>query len=137
MQSILPNSVKAITEPNVFCQCGIRCSELPGNCWRSSLSITCIQSLIDLFVPQQEKLSKSIHYLISKEEQVRTQISELDVMIRQTEVRSLWKHLRAVCSIYFTAYCKTGSCLFLSSRIYKNEHTNFDGQAMEYLGIDI
>ncbi|KTF85410.1 hypothetical protein cypCar_00027259 [Cyprinus carpio] len=34
---------------------------------------------------QQEKLSKSIHYLISKEDQVRTQISELDVLIHHTE----------------------------------------------------
>lgn len=38
---------------------------------------------------QQEKLSKSIHYLISKEDQVRTQISELEVLISHTEVRSL------------------------------------------------
>ena len=35
----------------------------------------------------QEKLAKSIHYLISKEDQVRTQISDLDVLIKQTEVR--------------------------------------------------
>ncbi|KAA0714518.1 E3 ubiquitin-protein ligase TRIM36 [Triplophysa tibetana] len=33
----------------------------------------------------KEKLSKSIHYLISKEEQVRVQISELEVLIHQTE----------------------------------------------------
>lgn len=37
----------------------------------------------------QEKLAKSIHYLISKEDQVRTQITELEVLISQTEVREL------------------------------------------------
>lgn len=37
----------------------------------------------------QEKLAKSIHYLISKEDQVRTQITELEQLISQTEVRQL------------------------------------------------
>lgn len=39
--------------------------------------------------PPQEKLAKSIHYLISKEDQVRTQITELEVLINKTEVREL------------------------------------------------
>lgn len=42
----------------------------------------------DLF-SQQEKLAKSIHYLISKEDQVRTQITDLEQLISQTEVREL------------------------------------------------
>lgn len=42
----------------------------------------------DLF-SHQEKLAKSIHYLISKEDQVRIQITELEVLISQTEVREL------------------------------------------------
>uniref|UniRef100_A0A3Q4A8Z6 Uncharacterized protein n=1 Tax=Mola mola TaxID=94237 RepID=A0A3Q4A8Z6_MOLML len=33
----------------------------------------------------KEKLAKSIHYLISKEDQVRTQITELELLINQTE----------------------------------------------------
>uniref|UniRef100_A0A3P8Q880 RING-type E3 ubiquitin transferase n=1 Tax=Astatotilapia calliptera TaxID=8154 RepID=A0A3P8Q880_ASTCA len=33
----------------------------------------------------KEKLAKSIHYLISKEDQVRTQITELEVLINKTE----------------------------------------------------
>lgn len=37
----------------------------------------------------QEKLAKSIHYLISKEDQVRSQITNLEVLINQTEVRLL------------------------------------------------
>lgn len=44
----------------------------------------------------QEKLAKSIHYLISKEDQVRSQITNLEVLINQTEVRPLTlgrKHL--------------------------------------------
>lgn len=41
------------------------------------------------FLPPQEKLAKSIHYLISKEDQVRTQITELEVLINKTEVREL------------------------------------------------
>lgn len=45
--------------------------------------------LINLSCVFQEKLSKSIHYLISKEEQVRVQISELEVLIHQTEVNHL------------------------------------------------
>ncbi|XP_047678962.1 E3 ubiquitin-protein ligase TRIM36 isoform X1 [Tachysurus fulvidraco] len=44
-----------------------------------------VTSMSSAYKVLKEKLSKSIHYLISKEEQVRTQISELDVMIRQTE----------------------------------------------------
>lgn len=39
-----------------------------------------------LILFQQEKLAKSIHYLISKEDQVRTQITDLEVLINQTEV---------------------------------------------------
>lgn len=41
------------------------------------------------FLPPQEKLAKSIHYLISKEDQVRIQITELEVLINKTEVREL------------------------------------------------
>lgn len=44
--------------------------------------------LIFLF-PHQEKLAKSIHYLISKEDQVRTQITGLEQLISRTEVRQL------------------------------------------------
>lgn len=36
----------------------------------------------------QEKLAKSIHYLISKEDQVRTQITGLELLVNQTEVRA-------------------------------------------------
>lgn len=39
-----------------------------------------------LLLCQQEKLSKSIGYLISKEDQVKTQIFQLEHMIDQTEV---------------------------------------------------
>ena len=52
---------------------------------------TSLNSLLyaaDLF-SQQEKLAKSIHYLISKEDQVRTQITDLELLISQTEVREL------------------------------------------------
>lgn len=42
-----------------------------------------------LLICSQEKLAKSIHYLISKEDRVRTQITELEQLINQTEVRTL------------------------------------------------
>ncbi|KAK2899253.1 hypothetical protein Q8A67_010671 [Cirrhinus molitorella] len=44
-----------------------------------------VTSMSSAYKILKEKLSKSIHYLISKEDQVRTQISELDVLIRHTE----------------------------------------------------
>ncbi|XP_030639923.1 E3 ubiquitin-protein ligase TRIM36 isoform X3 [Chanos chanos] len=44
-----------------------------------------VTSMASAYKILKEKLSKSIHYLISKEDQVRSQISELDVLIRQTE----------------------------------------------------
>ncbi|XP_076859599.1 E3 ubiquitin-protein ligase TRIM36 isoform X5 [Brachyhypopomus gauderio] len=44
-----------------------------------------VTSMSNAYKILKEKLAKSIHYLISKEDQVRTQISELDVLIRQTE----------------------------------------------------
>lgn len=53
----------------------------------------------DLF-SHQEKLAKSIHYLISKEDQVRTQITELELLINQTEVREL-THAAATPNIPF------------------------------------
>ncbi|KAG7481468.1 hypothetical protein MATL_G00067170 [Megalops atlanticus] len=44
-----------------------------------------VTSMSSAYKILKEKLSKSIHYLISKEDQVRTQISELEVLINQTE----------------------------------------------------
>uniref|UniRef100_A0A672MRX1 RING-type E3 ubiquitin transferase n=1 Tax=Sinocyclocheilus grahami TaxID=75366 RepID=A0A672MRX1_SINGR len=44
-----------------------------------------VTSMSSAYKILKEKLSKSIHYLISKEDQVRTQISELEVMMRHTE----------------------------------------------------
>uniref|UniRef100_A0A8C2EXR1 Tripartite motif containing 36 n=1 Tax=Cyprinus carpio TaxID=7962 RepID=A0A8C2EXR1_CYPCA len=44
-----------------------------------------VTSMSSAYKILKEKLSKSIHYLISKEDQVRTQISELDVLIHHTE----------------------------------------------------
>ncbi|XP_077093797.1 E3 ubiquitin-protein ligase TRIM36 isoform X2 [Siphateles boraxobius] len=44
-----------------------------------------VTSMSSAYKILKEKLSKSIHYLISKEDQVRTQISELEVMINHTE----------------------------------------------------
>uniref|UniRef100_A0A8C1NXI4 Tripartite motif containing 36 n=1 Tax=Cyprinus carpio TaxID=7962 RepID=A0A8C1NXI4_CYPCA len=44
-----------------------------------------VTSMSSAYKILKEKLSKSIHYLISKEDQVRTQISELEVLIRHTE----------------------------------------------------
>ncbi len=41
------------------------------------------------FFLSQEKLAKSIHYLISKEDQVRAQITDIELLISQTEVRVL------------------------------------------------
>lgn len=35
---------------------------------------------------QQEKLSKDIDYLIGKESQVKSQISELNLLMKETEV---------------------------------------------------
>lgn len=59
----------------------------PCSVWTGSSCKTCIYSLLIFF--HQEKLAKSIHYLISKEDQVRSQITELEVLINQTEVRQL------------------------------------------------
>ncbi|KAJ8262730.1 hypothetical protein COCON_G00151870 [Conger conger] len=44
-----------------------------------------VTSMTSAYKILKEKLSKSIHYLISKEDKVRTQISELQVLINQTE----------------------------------------------------
>ncbi|XP_026855532.2 E3 ubiquitin-protein ligase TRIM36 isoform X1 [Electrophorus electricus] len=44
-----------------------------------------VTSMSSAYKILKEKLSKSIHFLISKEDQVRTQISELEVLIRHTE----------------------------------------------------
>uniref|UniRef100_A0A671R1M4 E3 ubiquitin-protein ligase TRIM36-like n=1 Tax=Sinocyclocheilus anshuiensis TaxID=1608454 RepID=A0A671R1M4_9TELE len=44
-----------------------------------------VTSMSSAYKILKDKLSKSIHYLISKEDQVRTQISELEVMMRHTE----------------------------------------------------
>ncbi|XP_059360370.1 E3 ubiquitin-protein ligase TRIM36-like isoform X3 [Carassius carassius] len=44
-----------------------------------------VTSMSSAYKILKEKLSKSIHYLISKEDQVRTQISELEVLICDTE----------------------------------------------------
>ncbi|XP_051508620.1 E3 ubiquitin-protein ligase TRIM36-like isoform X2 [Myxocyprinus asiaticus] len=44
-----------------------------------------VTSMSSAYKILKEKLSKSIHYLISKEDRVRTQISELDVLIHQME----------------------------------------------------
>ncbi|XP_062854390.1 E3 ubiquitin-protein ligase TRIM36 [Trichomycterus rosablanca] len=44
-----------------------------------------VTSMSNAYKVLKEKLSKSIHYLISKEDQVRTQIKELEVLIHQTE----------------------------------------------------
>ncbi|KAK7136471.1 hypothetical protein R3I94_014957 [Phoxinus phoxinus] len=44
-----------------------------------------VTSMSSAYKILKEKLAKSIHYLISKEDQVRTQISDLEVMINHTE----------------------------------------------------
>lgn len=44
-----------------------------------------VTSMSSAYKILKEKLAKSIHYLISKEDQVRTQITELDRLISQTE----------------------------------------------------
>ncbi|XP_053182194.1 E3 ubiquitin-protein ligase TRIM36 [Scomber japonicus] len=44
-----------------------------------------VTSMSSAYKILKEKLAKSIHYLISKEDQVRTQITELDLLISQTE----------------------------------------------------
>uniref|UniRef100_A0A665VQH8 Tripartite motif containing 36 n=1 Tax=Echeneis naucrates TaxID=173247 RepID=A0A665VQH8_ECHNA len=48
-----------------------------------------VTSMSSAYKILKEKLAKSIHYLISKEDQVRTQITELEVLISETEVREL------------------------------------------------
>lgn len=53
---------------------------LQARCHASPL-LTCVS---DLF--SQEKLSKDIDYLIGKESQVKSQISELDLLMKETEV---------------------------------------------------
>lgn len=66
----------------------------------------------DLF-SHQEKLAKSIHYLISKEDQVRTQITELDLLINKTEVREL-THAAATPNVPFhSVYSNFYSMLFI------------------------
>lgn len=42
--------------------------------------------LVLLLIFQQEKLSKDIDYLIGKESQVKSQISELNLLMKETEV---------------------------------------------------
>ncbi|XP_045081569.1 E3 ubiquitin-protein ligase TRIM36-like isoform X3 [Coregonus clupeaformis] len=44
-----------------------------------------VTSMSSAYKILKEKLSKSIHYLISKEDQVRTQISHMEVLINETE----------------------------------------------------
>uniref|UniRef100_UPI003D77A893 E3 ubiquitin-protein ligase TRIM36 isoform 1 n=1 Tax=Danio rerio TaxID=7955 RepID=UPI003D77A893 len=44
-----------------------------------------VTSMSSAYKILKEKLSKSIHYLISKEEQVRTQITALELLMRSTE----------------------------------------------------
>ncbi|XP_037391853.1 E3 ubiquitin-protein ligase TRIM36 isoform X3 [Pygocentrus nattereri] len=44
-----------------------------------------VTSMSSAYKILKDKLSKSIHYLISKEDQVRNQISELEVLIHETE----------------------------------------------------
>ncbi|XP_056145217.1 E3 ubiquitin-protein ligase TRIM36 [Lampris incognitus] len=44
-----------------------------------------VTSMSSAYKILKEKLAKSIHYLISKEDQVRIQITELDLLINQTE----------------------------------------------------
>ncbi|XP_063051739.1 E3 ubiquitin-protein ligase TRIM36 isoform X2 [Engraulis encrasicolus] len=44
-----------------------------------------VTSMSSAYKILKEKLSKSIHYLISKEDQVRAQITDLEVLIHQTE----------------------------------------------------
>uniref|UniRef100_A0A669D5C1 Tripartite motif containing 36 n=1 Tax=Oreochromis niloticus TaxID=8128 RepID=A0A669D5C1_ORENI len=44
-----------------------------------------VTSMSSAYKILKEKLAKSIHYLISKEDQVRTQITELEVLINKTE----------------------------------------------------
>lgn len=43
--------------------------------------LTCVTNVF-----QQEKLSKDIDYLIGKESQVKSQISELNLLMKETEV---------------------------------------------------
>ncbi|XDV49725.1 hypothetical protein PO909_018919 [Leuciscus waleckii] len=54
-----------------------------------------VTSMSSAYKILKEKLSKSIHYLISKEDQVRTQISELEVMINHTEENGQMAERRA------------------------------------------
>uniref|UniRef100_A0A7N8XSQ0 Tripartite motif containing 36 n=1 Tax=Mastacembelus armatus TaxID=205130 RepID=A0A7N8XSQ0_9TELE len=44
-----------------------------------------VTSMSSAYKILKEKLAKSIHYLISKEDQVRTQITELELLINQTQ----------------------------------------------------
>lgn len=59
--------------------------------WTCCTCKKCFHWLLIFF--HQEKLAKSIHYLISKEDQVRSQITNLEGLINQTEVRQLKKTL--------------------------------------------
>lgn len=57
-----------------------------------------------IFFPHQEKLAKSIHYLISKEDQVRTQITGLQQLISQTEVRALTQAKPLIQALYILTW---------------------------------
>lgn len=67
----------------------LQCSLLLCHCC-GGLSVGCVKVCLSVYgFCLQEKLAKSIHYLISKEDQVRTQITELELLISQTQVRKL------------------------------------------------
>lgn len=52
-------------------------------CWLS----LCVRYPVLAVLLQQEKLSKDIEYLISKESQVKAHITQLDLLLKETEVR--------------------------------------------------
>lgn len=52
-------------------------------CWLS----LCVRCPVLVGLLQQEKLSKDIEYLISKESQVKAHITQLDLLLKETEVR--------------------------------------------------
>lgn len=70
--------------PLTFLKCPIETSSSLSACH----CISCFFYWLLIFF-HQEKLAKSIHYLISKEDQVRSQITNLEGLINQTEVRLL------------------------------------------------
>lgn len=73
----------------MYVPASIRLCEAHCKYWNAADSFFFFFLLPSPFLPPQEKLAKSIHYLISKEDQVRTQITELEVLINKTEVREL------------------------------------------------